>query len=267
MNWADLQEALRVWVRDASGLADGRVIWAYPDNPQPLRPFAWLEVISGPTAMARFEERQDIQIMRERFTVDAANPGEYEIGIFTRDPDDEGNHYEYVAGGLDTVTTIRNELVALLQAEDDLVVTAIDDEDDNALQIEGTAARPVFHAQAFAGALTRTTIRDALRVTAYAPGELTLRVQVETSSQLPGSHARATMFAVQNALGFGSVLATLRADGLHYRRMFPPQDLTALVGDAHVSRVAQDFVFGLSLQSSRDKGWLRKAEYAATVGG
>lgn len=44
MSWATIQDALRGWVRDASGLADDHVIWADQSGPRPAAPFADLRI-------------------------------------------------------------------------------------------------------------------------------------------------------------------------------------------------------------------------------
>lgn len=38
-DWGAVQDAIRAWVKTASGLADGAVIWSHQDGPRPSRPF------------------------------------------------------------------------------------------------------------------------------------------------------------------------------------------------------------------------------------
>lgn len=44
MSWAAIQDGLRIWVRDATGLADDHVIWADQNGPRPAPPFADLRI-------------------------------------------------------------------------------------------------------------------------------------------------------------------------------------------------------------------------------
>lgn len=47
MSWATVHDALRAWVRDGSGLPDGKVIWADQTGPRPALPFADLRIGSS----------------------------------------------------------------------------------------------------------------------------------------------------------------------------------------------------------------------------
>jgi hypothetical protein len=44
MSWPDVLDGLRVWVRSATGLGDGNVIWADQNGPRPTSSFASLRI-------------------------------------------------------------------------------------------------------------------------------------------------------------------------------------------------------------------------------
>jgi hypothetical protein len=266
LDWTLVQNALRGWIVAATGLDTDHVIWAYPDNPSPLRPFAWVEILSGPTSQASAERRRASQIMQERYLVLEAEEQDYTITVMADAPDDDsGTPYTYEADGDDTFASIRDGLVALLADEPDLVITP---DGTNALIIAGTEDRPRFHSVAAdPSRLDKTIPADAIRETTYQPAEITVQLTIETASQLPASHARAYLTDAAMALGDGVVLEALRAGHVHYRRTLSPVDLSQVVNDRHVSRMAQDFVFGVGLQASRDVPWARTATATGTVGG
>lgn len=259
IDWETVQDGLRAWVRAATELPDGRVIWAYPDNPEPMRPFAWVSIIAGPRALTRLESRRTSQIMRDRIRVATAAVQTYSVTIFEADgADEEGVEYSYVAQVGDDAEAIRDGLVAEL-ADSDLTI-ADDPDDDAALLIDGTSERPHFHTVVSPSpALARTTVREAILETAYFPSELTVRVQVETNSQLPDGHARAYLSRCENGLGLRSIRQLRQTAGLAFHRAFAMQDLTALIGSKHVSRMAQDFHFGVASHADENVPWVRTA--------
>lgn len=260
-DWARLQRALHGWVASATELPPERVIWAYPDAPQPARPFAWLTLISGPRDLGRPESRRTSQVMQDRVTVLDAGFSAYEARIFeAMEHDEEGTLYTYEPGPGESLTDIRNGLRGQMAASG----YALADEDDAALLVDGVAGREHFHLEVGEG-LQRETVREAVLETVVLPSELTLRVQVESDSQLPTEHARDLSSRLPVSLGLSSILAALREGGLVWLRNESPQDLSRLVGSAHTSRVSQDFQFGVTASASANVPWVRTAQATGSL--
>jgi|GEM_PF-2286819 len=262
-DWATIQEALRVWVRDVTELPDGQVYWAAPDAPQPARPFAVLKITSGPRALGLPESRRSSQVMQDRLTVLEAGFSSYDVRIFdAMAQDDEGTPYTVEPAPGATPTEIRDAMRATLNSSG--LTIANDPESDAALLVDGVAGREHFHVEVSEG-LQRETLREAILDTVILPRELTLRVQVETDSQLPDEHARGYADRLEVSLGFRVTRATLRAGGVVGTRSAAPNDITALIGDAHASRVAQDFFFGLTGTAAANVPWVRTAQVTGSL--
>ncbi len=261
--WASIQEALRVWVRDATELEDDHVIWSFPDAPQPTHPFALLSITSGPRSLALPERRRCSQVMQDRLTVLEAGFSSYDVRIFeAMAEDDEGTPYSYEPSGGDGIAEIREGLRLALVTSG--LAVSEDPESDDALLLDGVAGREHFHTEVLEG-LQRETVREAMLDTVVLPRELTLRVQVETGSQLPNEHARGFVDRLDVSVGFGSVRSALAVGGVVHLRSASPNDITALVGDAHASRVAQDFFFGLTGVAAANVPWVRTAQVAGAL--
>lgn len=262
-DWATIQEALRVWVRDATELPDGQVIWASPDAPQPPRPFAVVSITSGPRALGLPESRRSSQVMRDRLTVLEAGFSSYDVRIFeAMQEDDEGTPYSVAPGAGDGLPEIRDALRVALTASG--LAVSDDPESDAAVLVDGVAGREHFHTEVGEG-LQRETLREAILDTVVLPRELTFRVQVDTGSQRPGEHARDRVDRLDVSLGFRSVREALRLGGVVHTQSNTPTDITAIIGDAHASRVSQDFFFGLTGGAYANVPWVRTAQVAGSI--
>lgn len=261
IDWEAVQNALHAWVAAATEIPVGRVIWAYPEHPQPNRPFAWLSIIAGPRPLARPENRRTSQIMRDRITVAAAAVQTYEVRVFEADgEDEEGELYTYDAQLADDAEAIRDGLVLALAGSG--LVIANDPDDVASLLIDGTAARPHFHTEVQpALSIVRETVREAVLETSYTPCEITVRVQVETDSQRPTEHARSYLARLHASLGLRSTRSILRDAHVAFFRAFPPLDLSP----DQTSRMAQDFHFGVGAQADENVPWVRTATVTGTL--
>lgn len=265
VDWETIENALRTWVAEALELdeTDGeRVLWAYPDAPQVPRPFAWISIPSGPVSQSMPDHRMSLQTMRDLVTI--TGTGAVTIRVHGIDPDDAESFAgrTYTAGPGASIDAVRDELVAALAAEAGIVASA---DGDAGVRVDGTSGRRRFHLVVVSGPATTTTQLEALVDTVYTPSEITVRVQIEAATQRPSGHARHYASRLIGSLGDRTTLRDLRASGLFWMRAAPPQDLTALVGDRHVSRVSTDFFFGINAAHDVQVGWVRTANVTGTV--
>jgi hypothetical protein len=280
MDWPTRLEALRDWVRLSTGFGEGHVIWQYPDDPAPLRPFALVSILSGPRSTALPENRRDTQTMVERVTVAAVTAGEYLVRVYNADASQDAfeDTPTFEAGvivdGTESIEEVRDALIEAIDDEDTALVltpvTPAEDEDpDNAFDITGATGFRHFHleVESPSNALTHATRTDALLETSFVPGELTVRVQVETDSQRPTLHARYWASRCEPALGlaWGPIPDALRDGGFAFRKAFGIIDLSGLMGAQNVSRTAQDFIFSVGSQISQAVPWIRRATHSGAI--
>lgn len=264
-DWAAIENALRIWVAEALELdeTDGeRVIWGYPDAPQVQRPFAWIDIVAGPTPQAQHDHRHSVQTMRDVITI--TGTAAVTVRVHGIDPDDAESFAgrEYTAGPGASIAAVRDALVTALSAEPDLAVSA---SGADGVQVDGTTGRRRFHLVVESGPAARATTREAIVDTVYSPDEITVRVQIEAATHRPSGHARQFASRLIGSLGDRTALRDLRASGLFYRRVAAPQDLTALVGDRHVSRVAVDCIFAINSAHDVQIPWVRTAAATGTA--
>lgn len=264
IDWPSVENALREWVIAGTDLADDRVIWDEDDDsePKPQRPFAWLTIVGGPRDLGLHEPRHSPQTMRDLLTI--TGTAAVSVTVHGIDPDDAESFAgrTYTAGPALSITAVRDALLAALAAEPGVTCTT---SGTSAIQVDGSAPRRRFHMVVASGPATRVTQLEAAVETVYQPQEITVRVQVEAATRRPDGHARGLMSRVTASLGDRSVLRELRAGGCFYKRTFAPVDLTALIADRHVSRVAQDFHFALNSAFDRQVEWVRTAGVSGTV--
>lgn len=264
VNWPVIQEALRVWVRDSMELPDGRVIWGWPGHPQPARPYAWLQIITGLMHVGAPQSGRTAQAMRDRITVQSAAAGPYTLRVYEATPaDTEGVAYTHVAAPGDTVEQIRDAWAAEIAASGLTVTTA----EDDAIVLDGTAQRPAWHAVVEAGAAELVTELDALVEGLLSVDRFTLRVYVD-ADMAPGEPALDLMSRAALALRLVSTRRALNAIGVARYATMQPQNLTFFSGDKFVARAGQDFQFNVvSRLASEQTPWIRTAETQGSVVG
>lgn len=267
IDWPAIEEGLRQWVIASTELPDGAVYWGRPNAPQPLRPMAWLEVITGLTHAGRPGEHRWSQLMRDRIEITAANAGPYTLRLHDAGTyEDEGVPYTY-SGPSDTIAQVRDGWAAILGDSPYDVSTDGDD-----ILIDGTEGFPHFHAVVEAGAASRATEREAVAAQVYSIDRFTLRLQVEVgpaAGQLsvgPGQPAMDLLSRAALNLRHRNIRRSLYNLGVARYRTNPPVNVSRMLGDKHVSRGAQDFVFNtLSTLEVEQLPWIRVANTAGAV--
>jgi hypothetical protein len=272
-DWEAVEDAIHAWVVAATELPAASVVWSLSNAPQVARPWVWLEIISGPTPEGLHEQRTLRQRMLQTVTLpfDADEPaaliddGDYSLRVSDADdPLDAGNLYTFEASG-HTMAQVRDGLVSILAAEDDIVATA---GATNTLTVEGSTARPMFHLAVEDGDMTIATNREGLAEFSYQKMRFTLRLQVEDDSETSDRVVRDYLSRAAAALGLSTVRQTLATDGrIAFRgAQRAPINLSRKVGSTFVARFAQDFEFTVAAVISADRPWARAtATPTATV--
>lgn len=261
VDWTSVENALHAWVVGATDLSADRVVWSPTNAPQVPRTWGWLSIISGPTREAWHEPRWLVQRMLEQFTVNTAAPGSYALRVYSDDPaDTAGTLRSFAAGGLDTVTTIRNGLLAALAPESGLTLASVS---TNALTVEGSTSRPRFHIAVESGDMTRTTLRDGGSEVVSTPSVFTIRVQFEADGDASDRTVRDLSARCAASLGMSSFRNALRNDGrIALRSVEATSLITRNVGARYISRASQDFRFAVALTVSSDLPWARTSSVA-----
>jgi hypothetical protein len=263
-NWQAAENALHAWVVEATGLSATSVVWSYGNAPERARPWAWLDVVSGPTADGQWERRAGEQVMLETYTVpEDVDADDYGVRLYdAHDGSDAGNLYVFEAIGTEDPEDVRDALVALLQSEPGLTVAA---QGERSFTVEGTLSRKRWHSGAV-GQLERVVTRDGIFDLIYQPQRFTVRVQVEADGVAADRLTRSLISRVSAWLGRSVNRSALRQAGrVAHRSSEAPINLSRQVGDRFVARTAQDFVFNIAAQLAADAPWVRTATAEQTA--
>ena len=193
------------------------------------------------------------------FVVTSATLGQL-IGCYANDVP-----FRVQVSALDTVTTIRDALVAAVTANSGGEYTATAGVAAGAWTLAPTSFGSVWSARSFGSMSATVTLEDELALVTQGCAQFTATIETFSKFRTPRAGAMALAVKLVTALQLPDYAAILRDYGVGIGTIGSPVNLSAIAGGAWETRTAFDVAVNLTFSTSRPVGQITTVEVASQI--